>query len=173
MPGDEIRQRYRKFDGSPHWRFDSVYLGSDEFGRWVGGRPGDVFARPGRTFTADAHYVTLIPTAGWVATFNDPSSEVHSQIYVDVMSVPEWSGHEVRAVDLDLDVVRRFTGEVRIDDEDEFAAHLREFSYPPELIDRARRTADWLLDAIRDRQEPFGSVGMDWLSHARDLWVSG
>ncbi|WP_180935649.1 DUF402 domain-containing protein [Nocardioides ungokensis] len=36
----------------------------------------------------------------------------------------------LRAVDLDLDVVRGRTGRVWIDDEDEFAEHRVRFGYP-------------------------------------------
>lgn len=168
--GNRIQQRYRKYDGTPHWRFDSAYLGSDNHGIWVGGAPGDVFERPGRRFLADAHYVTLIPEAPFVATFNAKSSAVHSEIYVDMMSLPQWRGTLVEAIDLDLDVVRRFSGEVRIDDEDEFAEHQIAFGYPPELIDSVRRTADGLLEAIRNQHEPFGRVGFDWLARCQEMW---
>lgn len=167
--GDGIQQRYRKYDGTPHWRFDSAYLGADEHGIWVGGGPGDVFERPGRRFLADAHYATLIPDDLFVATFNKSSSAVHSEIYVDVMSLPQWQGTLVEAIDLDLDVVRRFSGEVRIDDEDEFAEHQRAFGYPPELTDSVRRTADRLLAALGAQDEPFGSVGFDWLERCVEL----
>jgi hypothetical protein len=168
-PGDRIQQRYRKYDGTPHWRFDSAYLGSDDHGIWVGGRPGDVFERPGRRFLADAHYVTLIPEGPFVATFNDNSSAVHSEIYVDVMSPPQWQGALVEAIDLDLDVVRRFSGEVRIEDEAEFAEHQVAFGYPHELIGTVRCTAGWLQEAIGAQDEPFGQVGFEWLAQCRAL----
>lgn len=168
-PGDRIVQRYRKYDGTPHWRFDSVYLGSDRHGVWVGGAPGDVFQRPGRRFLADAHYVTLIPEGQFVATFNAESVAVRSRVYVDVMSVPQWQDAEVQAIDLDLDVIRRYTGEVLIDDEDEFAEHQVAYGYPPELIDSVRRTADDLLVAVQTEQEPFGRVGFDWLARCQEL----
>lgn len=165
--GDRIQQHYRKYDGTPHWHFDTAYLGTDEHGIWLGGGPGDVFERPGRRFLADAHYVTLIPDNCFVATFNDPSEAVRSQIYIDVMSVPQWQGSLVEAIDLDLDVVRRYGGEVLIDDEDEFAEHQVRFGYPAELIETVRRTADLLFEQVRTEQEPFGSVGFKWLEFCR------
>jgi protein associated with RNAse G/E len=168
-PGERIQQRYRKYDGTPHWRFDSAYLGSDEHGIWLGGVPGDVFERPGRRFLADAHYVTLIPEDRFVATFNADSRAVRSRIYIDVMSLPQWQGTLVEAIDLDLDVVRRFTGEVRIEDEDEFAEHQVAFGYPPDLVDSVRRTADQLFEAVRDEREPFGRAGFDWLVQCSEL----
>lgn len=166
-PGDAVWQRYRKFDGRAHWQFETMHLGEDEFGRWVGGRPGSVCERPGWRFTADAHWVTLLPEDWFVATFNDSTSNLRSQIYIDLTSPPEWDGDEVRAIDLDLDVIRRFTGEVFIDDEDEFARHQLELGYPPDLIERVRRTADGLLDAVRSRREPFDTVGPAWLERVK------
>lgn len=144
-----------------------MHLGEDEFGRWVGGRPGSICQRPGLRFTADAHWVTLLPEDWYVATFNDPTSSLKSQIYIDLTSPPEWDGDEVRAIDLDLDVIRRFTGETFIDDEDEFAVHQRELGYPVGLVERVRRTADRLLDAVRAGNEPFGSVGASWLERMK------
>lgn len=171
VPGDRVRQRYRKFDGREHWQFETIHLGEDEFGRWVGGRPGGICVRPGLQFTADAHWVTLLPEDWYVATFNEPSQVLHSQVYVDLTSPPEWDGDEVRAIDLDLDVVRRFTGETFIADEDEFAVHQRELGYPRALIERVRRTADGLLDAVRAGREPFGTVGLAWLERVKQ-WPS-
>ena len=46
-------------------------------------------------------------------------------VYVDITTVPVWLDGPTRAVtavDLDLDVVRGWTGRVWVDDEDEFAA---------------------------------------------------
>ncbi|MDO5683234.1 MAG: DUF402 domain-containing protein [Propionibacteriaceae bacterium] len=167
VPGDTVWQRYRKFDGRPHWQFETVYLGADEFGRWVGGFPGGICERPGLKFVSDAHWVTLLTDDWYVATFNDPTSQMRSQIYVDLASPPQWEGATARAIDLDLDVIRRFDGETFIDDEDEFAAHQVEMSYPPELIQAVRRTADALLSAVRIGVEPFATVGFEWLERVK------
>ena len=51
------------------------------------------------------------------------------------MTTPaEWDGHMLRAVDLDLDVVRGFNGTVIVDDEDEFAEHQVAYGYPEDVI---------------------------------------
>ncbi|MDO5500157.1 MAG: DUF402 domain-containing protein [Propionibacteriaceae bacterium] len=168
-PGDPVWQRYRKFDGRPHWEFSTYFLGSDEFGDWVGGLPGAICERPGFQFTADAYWVTLLPQDWYVATFNEPTTILRNEIYVDLMSPPEWTGPEVTGVDLDLDVVRRFTGESCILDEDEFAEHQIVMNYPSELVGRVRQTADGLLEAVRDRVEPFGTVGLAWLERCREF----
>jgi len=172
IPGETVWQRYRKYDGRPHWQFETIFLGEDEFGRWVGGRPGGICRRPGFSFAADAHWVTLLPADWYVATFNEPSSSLLSEIYIDLASPPEWDGHESRAIDLDLDVVRRVSGETFIADEDEFAAHRVEMGYPDELVERVRRTADDLLAAVSSGREPFGSVGAAWLERIKG-WSAG
>lgn len=173
-PGSPVRQRYRKYDGSPHWQFATYYLGSDEFGHWLGGRPGSVCERPGLRFVADVHWVTLIPEDDWfVATFNDQGGSLKSRIYVDLASIPEWHGDEVRSIDLDLDVIRRFgSDEVFVDDEDEFEDHRVRFGYPPELVETVRRAAEELLVSVRDRVEPFGVVGPGWLDRCKALLLA-
>lgn len=45
--GTLVGSRMRKWDGTPHWRFDGSYLGQDEFGVWLGFRTGTSFSRPG------------------------------------------------------------------------------------------------------------------------------
>ena len=54
------------------------------------------------------------------------------RVYVDITTPPVWDGTVLRAVDLDLDVVRGNTGRVWVDDEDEFADHRVRFGYPDE-----------------------------------------
>ena len=77
------------------------------------------------------------------------------------------------AIDLDLDVVRRFTGEMFIDDEDEFADHQQLFGYPTDLVERVRTTADGLLEALRTGREPFATVGFTWLERFRSEATTG
>lgn len=175
-PGTPVRQEYTKYDGSPHWTFDTVLIGQDGHGCWLGGRPGDVFRRPGRRIEATAHYVTCIPQDDWyVATFNDEGADLTAQIYIDLCTPAQWlpagrAGEPVtlRSADLDLDVVRRFSGLCLIEDEDEFAEHQLGFGYPPELVQTVRRTADTLLADVVAGHEPYGRVGFDWLRRCRE-----
>ena len=60
-------------------------------------------------------------------------------LYVDMTTPPAWDGDVLRAVDLDLDVVRGRTGRVWVDDEDEFAAHRGPYGYPTAVVDLALR----------------------------------
>lgn len=168
--GEPVALRFTKFDGSPHWQYDVHALGSDEFGVWLGGWPGDVCRRPGRELTPGVHWVTLIPHRGdWVATFNEPGGVLSSGIYVDLTTTPCWSRPYagpwlLTCADVDLDVVRRWGGECFIDDEDEFAEHQVSMGYPAELVASTREGADLLLAAVREGVEPFAGVGRSWLA---------
>jgi protein associated with RNAse G/E len=76
---------------------------------------------------------------------------------------PEW---EVTMVDLDLDVVLTRDGHLFVDDEDEFAEHQVALGYPPEIVTLAELWRDRVLAAVAAGDEPFGSVGHDWLRRA-------
>ena len=116
-----------KWGGRPHWEYDAVLLGSDEHGDWLGIPGGTHMSRPGAEYVAPVAQVVLVPPPGpddergWLATFHAPGGPV--QVYVDMTTPPAWDGPVLRAVDLDLDVVRGATGRVWVDDEDEFARH--------------------------------------------------
>lgn len=45
-PGTRLVFRWRKWDGSPHWEQESVYLGSDAWGDWFGQQVGWRSVRP-------------------------------------------------------------------------------------------------------------------------------
>src|SRR5262245_6428185 len=115
-----------KWGGRPHWEFDAVYLGTDGYGEWCGVPGGTVFVRPGAEFVGPVDQVMLVPTdtaesRWWLATFHAEGGPV--EVYADMTTPPEWDGTVLRAVDLDLDVVRGNSGDVWLDDEDEFAEH--------------------------------------------------
>ncbi|PRB01728.1 hypothetical protein [Microbacterium sp. MYb64] len=134
--GTEIVFQWRKWDGSPHWRHECVYLGADEWGDWVGQPGGWGSARPGRTFTAHGPNVTLVPPSGDYALTVNRDHPKGMRIYIDLAwdlrpvnpggepsddlghripgaveddeSVPRPEGAPVlfTGIDMDLDVVR-------------------------------------------------------------------
>jgi hypothetical protein len=86
----------------------------------------------------------------------------------------------VRMVDLDLDVVRladpmpdhaleaavaagRTSGEIYVDDEDEFAEHQVAFGYPADVIERAQASCDEVLAAVRAGLPPYDGAHRRWL----------
>lgn len=162
-----MRVRASKWDGSPHWEFDGLWLGADEHGDWLGFPAGTPFARPGHAFTASWRSVSLFPRAGWAAGFNAQHPRGLG-VYVDLSTVPEWradaSGCTVSYVDLDLDVVERAGQPAFIDDEDEFTEHSVSLGYPAELVARVRADAEAVLEAVRRREAPFdGATAAGWL----------
>ncbi|MBE1877112.1 DUF402 domain-containing protein [Myceligenerans pegani] len=178
IPGEPVRARYTKWDGSPHWQFDAVYLGTDEHGIWVGYPAGTRFARPGLGYRARTRGVGYFPDAGWTPAFypGDQDHPYGTRVYTDLTTVPEWRGvpagrrrngaraFEVTMVDLDLDVIGFHAGHLDprgrafVDDRDEFAEHRVRYGYPDELVARVEADAQTLLAAVLDGEAPFDDV---------------
>lgn len=164
QPGHSVRVEFTKWGGHPHSAFDGSYLGADEHGEWLGHAAGTVMTRPGRLLTADLAWVTLVPRrdAAHVVTFNAPGHSI--EVYVDITTPPEWDRTVLRAVDLDLDVIRvRDERGVFLDDEDEFEAHQLAYGYPPEVITLAEESAERVLADVRARRPPYDETGERWL----------
>ncbi len=168
-PGDPIRVEVTKWGDRPHWRFDGVWLGSDEYGEWLGFPTGTHNSRPGFAFDSEVDAVTLVPRdAYWLATFQAPG--IWCDLYIDISTPSTWDGAVLRTVDLDLDVIRRDTGEVFIDDEDEFLEHQTEYGYPADVIAAARASADEIATAVKARVAPYdGATHQRWLSQLASL----
>jgi hypothetical protein len=168
-PGDPVRIVMTKWGDRPHWEFDGVLLGSDQHGDWIGIPAGSHMARPGMELHSRWDQVGLVPPAGpdadrgWLATFHAEGNPVRT--YVDMTTPPAWDDAVVRAVDLDLDVVKTDDGRgVYVDDEDEFAEHQLLFGYPPEVVQLAERSAAWVHDAVLRGLPPFDGTADGWLA---------
>jgi protein associated with RNAse G/E len=153
---------FTKYDGRLHWHAWLDRLGEDEHGVWLGSPTGTVWQRGSEPGVHLPPSVTLIPPGvGWVAAFNAEPAKY--EMYVDLCTVPTWSGDEVRMVDLDLDVVRyRADGAVRLLDQDEFVEHQAEFAYPEALVRGVTETARRLLVDVVGA-EPFAGAYRPWL----------
>ncbi len=162
-----------KWGDLPHWEMDAVYLGADAAGDWIGFPIGTGMSRPGVAITTSNEQVGLVPSAGtavgraWLATFHGPGGSVWT--YVDMTTVPEWTGRTVRAVDLDLDVIEGLDREVYVDDQDEFDEHRVELGYPREIVDLAIATRDVVLTAVRDKHPPFDGSAEPWFDVLRTV----
>ena len=164
-----VRVEMTKWGHRPHWEFDAVLLGSDEHGDWIGIPAGTPMLRPGAEFTPPVDSVVLVPAGSsaedrpwWLATFYAPGFRV--EVYVDITAPARWDGPVLRAVDLDLDVVRGETGRVWVDDEDEFAEHRVAFGYPDNVVGSASRSCDDVHALVCDRVPPFdGRAPEAWL----------
>jgi hypothetical protein len=152
-----------KWGGRAHWRYRGVFLGSDEHGDWIGYPVGTDYRRPGHGFVADFGCVGVVPSdaAAYLAAFY--ADDHHVAVYVDVTTPAVWDGTVLRAVDLDLDVIRRRDGTVYLDDEDEFAEHRVAYGYPPEVVAMAEESAAALLAAVRAGAPPYDGSADRWL----------
>jgi len=160
---------FRKWGDRLHWQTSGLLLGEDEFGTWLGGAAGTVaYSGPRGTGVFESAFVQLFPRdEWWVAIWNATGGV---EVYVDVTTPPRWvSDDHVTMVDLDLDVVRFRDGRVLLDDEDEFAQHQIEFGYPEDVVAHALTTAEYLMDAVRERREPFGAASVSWFRKLDEL----
>jgi uncharacterized protein len=159
-PGAQVRVEITKFDGTPHRGYPAVFLGADEYGRWLGVPAGTVSDSGIRH---ERPWVLLVPEeAWWTAMFNPPPQG--SEIYCDITTPAEWIAGRVLMADLDLDVKRRReSAAVLLVDADEFDQHAKRFAYPRELMDRAWAAAYFLQQALGDGSEPFASYYQRWL----------
>ena len=146
-----------KYDGSPHWEFDSFFVLEDgplliatnfagqelhnKAGLWHS--PFDVRNH----FWQDRWYNVMRcdrPKAGGLEYW-----------YCNVTTPVLYDGETVRYIDLDLDVRIHADGTIELLDEDEFLEHSALMGYPPDVIEQARSAADELVALARARDFPF------------------
>ena len=159
-PGTRLRFRWRKWDGSPHWVHECVYLGSDHWGDWVGQRAGWRSARPGRELIALGDSVTLLPPGGeFASTINLDHPRV--RIYIDLAWNVGWdavTGDPV-GIDMDLDVVKALDERgIWIDDRDEWEDHRVAMAYPAEIVERLEQVAEDLERQVRGGVAPYDDM---------------
>lgn len=147
--------RWRKWDGSPHWMHECVYLGSDQWGDWFGQPAGWRSHRPGRDFLVEAPNVTLVPASGeHTDTFN--AAPATYRVYIDLAWDVRWEGQEPVGVDMDLDVVDARDGRgIWIDDRDEWDEHRVAYGYPLDLVERLEALAIELEKRVIAHEPPY------------------
>ena len=169
-PGTRLVFRWRKWDGSPHWEHDCVYLGSDEWGDWFGQLPGWRSARPGRDHVTVHPNVTLVPPSGdFVFTRNQAPARTHT--YIDIAWDVHWGEDGLpTGIDMDLDVVDREGVGVFIDDRDEWDEHRVQFGYPLDIVAQLEALAGDLETRVRATAAPFDEAVPDsWLTRLAAL----
>jgi protein associated with RNAse G/E len=164
--GRRVRVVFTKYDGRLHWHAWLTQLGEDEHGVWLAAPSGTMWQRGSEPSVRLPASVTLLPRDGWwVAAFNAEPAKY--EMYIDLSTVPVWSGDEVTMIDLDLDVVRyRGDGAIRLLDEDEFAEHRVAFGYPDDVVASVTETAKRLLVDVAEA-EPFTAAYRPWLAQVR------
>jgi uncharacterized protein len=176
--GDRVRMRFTKWGGGAHWEHLATYLGEDDAGVWLGHAKGEPMTRTGHHVVLAYDRVAVISRGdlGFVASFNewiDSPDVARCCMYVDITSAPVWGEAagmpEVTMVDLDLDVVQAWTGEVSVSDEDEFASRQDELDYPDEVVKHARHWRDEVQRMVEAALPPFDGRETRWLDELREL----
>jgi len=153
-----------KYDGSLHYRYSTTVV-REEPGLLVlylpPGTPiesyrGQMIATQHslQFYWSDRHYnLHVIWDANW-----RPRSH-----YINIASPATWHDATLRFVDLDLDIIwRAATGEIILDDEDEFALHQERFGYSADLIAQAWRSSEDVRDLIAQRVFPLDGTLHAW-----------
>ena len=172
--------QWRKWDGSPHWRHECVYLGSDAWGDWVGQPVGWHSARPGARGDAVSPNVTLIPRGrtDYALTVNRDHPRA-LRVYIDIGWDVRWTDAAeagdfpvlATGIDMDLDVVRR-TDErgTYVDDRDEWAEHSIRYGYPADVMAQLEAQTLELERQVRAQHPPFDDATADaWLDRLAAL----
>ncbi len=83
--------------------------------------------------------------------------------YVNIATPARWGDGTLRFVDLDLDVVwLAESGDVILDDQDEFALHQERFGYPADLVARCWQSSADVRDLVARRVYPFDGSLYAW-----------
>lgn len=172
-PGTEMIFQWRKWDGTEHWRHESLYLGADEWGDWIGQPVGWRSTRPGAGFVAEGPNVTLVPPSGDFALTVNRDHPKCMRIYIDLGWDVHWTENPLLAtgIDMDLDVVR-VEGErgTWVDDRDEWAEHSVKYGYPAEIVTHLERLALDFEEHVRAQHPPFDDATADaWLDRLEAL----
>lgn len=173
-PGTRLAFQWRKWDGSPHWRHDCIYLGRDEWGDWFGQPDGSRSHRPGRDFLTEWTNVTLMASTGDFA-FTRHVPGHRTRTYIDLAWDLRWVDGVPTGIDMDLDVVDRPAGEgVFIDDRDEWDEHRVRYGYPAQVVAHLEALANDLRDRVAGDIPPFDeSVAPGWFARLDELTAPG
>ncbi len=157
MIGRRIRVCSTKYDGSPHWEFDSWFVmergpllvtlnfAGQELQTWNG--PWTTPYHTRNHFWSDRWYNVL--------RLERPEGGELVGWYCNVTTPAQFDSENVRYVDLDLDVNVPAQGEPEVLDEDEFLEHSQRMGYPPDVVQQARLAVDEILGLARSGTFPF------------------
>lgn len=174
-PGTRLLFRWRKWDGSPHWVHECVYLGHDRWGDWFGQRAGWRSTRPERDYLVGADNVTLLPPLGQYALTVNVAPPATYRTYIDLGWDVRWDDRdgflEPTGIDMDLDVVNAVDGRgIWIDDRDEWDEHRVAYGYPLEIVAQLEALAVDLEARVRAGVAPFDDATADaWLDRLASL----
>jgi uncharacterized protein len=153
-----------KYDGSLHYRFPAGVVREEQNLLMLYVPPGVPVDCYRGQLTTRYHSLGLY----WADRFYNLEVIWHPDWqprmhYVNLATPATWHDGTVRCVDLDLDVIwRAGTGEVLLDDEDEFELHQARFGYPADLIEQVWRGSAEVRDLIARSVHPFDGSLHAW-----------
>lgn len=153
-----------KYDGSLHYRYATTLVREEADVLVLYMQPGTPVESYRGSSIAEHHNLQLYwsnrPYNLHVSWHADWRPRFH---YVNVATPAIWSDSTVSFIDLDLDVIwRSGTGEVILDDEDEFALHQVRYGYPSDLIEQSWRSSSEVRQMIAQRCYPFDGSLHAW-----------
>ena len=160
MIGRRVHVRSTKYDGSPHWEFDSWFVLEEGPLLITTNFAGQELQ------TSDGPWTTPYDTRNhfwsdrWynVMRLERPNSGGLDGWYCNVTTPVQFDGENLHYADLDLDVIVSAEGEPEVVDEEEFLENSKRMGYPPEVVDNARQAVDELLSLARSGEFPFEQV---------------
>ncbi len=157
MIGRCIHVRSTKYDGSPHWEFDSWSVVEEEPLLVTMNFAGQELQTWNGPWVTPYHTRNHFWLDRWynVMRLEEPQGGGLAGWYCNVTTPPQFDGENLYYVDLDLDVRVSAQGDPQVLDEAEFLENSARMGYPPDVIAQARRAVDELLTLVRTAQFPF------------------
>jgi protein associated with RNAse G/E len=153
-----------KYDGSLHYRYMASVVHQEQGQLMLYQSPGMPIDCYRGQLTTQYHSLGVF----WPNRFYNlevvwhPDWRPHEH-YVNIATPASWDDGTLRFVDLDLDVIwRADSGEVILDDEDEFELHQARFGYPRDLIEQARHNGEEVRRLMTCHTYPFDGSLFAW-----------
>lgn len=156
MNSQQITIQAMKYGNRQHYKWNTQLLEKTSTYMVVLGEQGRQlhhFTKQ-KIFTMENWTIEFFSSELWFTVSADVVDGEINQYYCNINQPAQLNGNVVSFVDLDLDLIRR-NGEWKVVDEDEFESNAVKFSYPDELIQRARQELANLKERIKNRDFPF------------------
>lgn len=156
-PGSRILLRATKFDGSPHWIQPFTVVSDDGcllVARYRARTP--IFTSRGE-FRSPYNSRAYFWRDRWYNVFRlaRPGCEL-SLWYCNIATPAVVDCDQLTYADLDLDVIVRPEGAIKVQDRDDFERHRQLYAYPSDVAARAEEAACEVIALAKARAFPFG-----------------
>ncbi len=153
-------RKIKRPDGTALWR--GYVVANDEFGTWIFTPRNSTIesTKDGKTETKtwpENDVLALMPTDDWYMAVWWTGGE--HDITVDISKPPMFINKEWKWIDLETDLIRTVTGDVLVEDEDEFEEACEAGHISADERDAAIKMTESMESNLRHRIEPFGLVG--------------